>query len=249
MALRNPGGAWHYLLHSRELTNFTYELANESEIAEFVGGALGTGPDTVSALLGELGTDEELMNELRQGLRRRALANREPLLGKRRALYCVVRMIRPGVIVESGVKDGLGSAVILRALERNEAEGYPGMLLGFDIDPDAGWLVDWRARPEHQSLFIGDVRDTLEPVLEENGVDLFINDSLHVYDHERFEFETAARYRRSSRLVLYCDDASVTPALEEACRGLGGRSRRMKEVPKDHYWRGNEIALCVVDGP
>ena len=248
MARHNPTGAWHYLWHSRELTNFTYELANESEIANFVAAALGTDPETVTTLLGELRSDNELMDELRRGLQRRASASQEPLLGKRRALYCVVRLLRPRVIVESGVKDGLGSAVLLRALERNEAEGDPGILLGFDIDPDAGWLVDWKARPERQSLFIGDVRDTLEPVLEENGVDLFINDSLHVYDHERFEFQAASRYRRSTRLVLYCDDASVTRALEEVCRGLGGRSSRMKEIPKNHYWRGNEIALCVTDG-
>ena len=248
IARRNPMGTWHYLRHSRELTNFTYELANESEITDFVAAALGAPPETVSMLLAELRSDNELMDELRRGLQRRASANREPLLGKRRALYCVVRLLRPGVIVESGVKDGLGSAVLLRALERNEAEGDPGMLLGFDIDPDSGWLVDWKAQPERQSLFIGDVRDTLEPVLEENGVDLFINDSLHVYEHERFEFETAVRCGRSSRLVVYCDDASLTPAFEEVCRGLGARSSRLKEVPKNHYWRGNEIALCMVEG-
>lgn len=247
MARRNPRGALHYLIHSRELTNFSYELKNEADIAGFVAGALDADPETVSGLLGELRSDDEFMDELRRRLRRRASAGREPLLGKRRALYCVVRLMRPRVIIESGVKDGLGSAVLLRALERNEAEGHPGMLLAFDIDPDAGWLVDWKARPERQALFIGDVRDTLRPVLEENGVDLFINDSRHVYDHERFEFETAIGCGRSPRLVLYCDDASLTPALAQACRALGGRSSRMKEVPRDHYWRGNEIALCVAE--
>ena len=146
MARRNPTGAWHYLRHSRELTNFTYELANKSEMPEFVAAALDTDPALVTTLLGELRSDNELMDGLRRGLQRRASANQEPLLGKRRALYCVVRLLRPRVIVESGVKDGLGSAVLLRALERNTAEGRPGMLLGFDIDPDAGWLVDWKAR-------------------------------------------------------------------------------------------------------
>ena len=248
LARQNPAGAVHYLRHSRELTNFTYELANEPEIANFVAAALGTDPDAVTALLGELRSDTELTDDLRRRLRQRSSANQEPMLGKRRALYCVVRLLRPRVIVESGVKDGLGSAVLLRALERNEAEGDPGMLLAFDIEPDAGWLVDWKAEPERQSLFIGDVRETLGPVLEENGVDLFINDSLHSYEHERFEFETAVRCGRSPRLALYCDDSSLTPALGEVCRGLSGRSSRLKEVPKDHYWRGNEIALCVLDG-
>jgi predicted O-methyltransferase YrrM len=246
MARRQPRDAWRYVLHSRELTNFSYELENEDEIASFVASALGVEPGETERYLAELRADRGLVGELRTRLAGSTIADHEPRLGKRRAIYCAVRVARPKVVVESGVKDGLGSLVLMRALERNESEGFPGKLIAFDIDPAAGWLVDSERNAGRFEYHLGDVRETLEPVLATHGVDFFINDSLHELEHETFEYEAAIRHRKSGPLVLYCDDAGVTPALAETCRRHGGNYRTLQEVPRDHYWRGNLIGLCVL---
>ena len=245
---RRPRDAARYLLKSRELSNFTYELANESEIAGFVAGALGAEPEPIAGYLRELEGDEEFLEDLRSRLRANPRRDDEPRLGKRRALYCAVRAERPTMVVESGVHDGLGSAVLLRALERNEAEGAPpGRLLGFDLNPEAGWLVD--DREGHRFAFTaGDVRDTLVPAVADAGVDLFIQDSLKEHAHETFELETAIEHRRGARLVLYSDDVSATGAIAEVCAAHGGRCSRLREQPQ-HYWRGNELALCLLGEP
>ena len=52
-----------------------------------------------------------------------------------------VRLRKPKLIVEAGVHEGLGSEILLRALQRNAEEGAPGHLLSFDIHDDTGWLV------------------------------------------------------------------------------------------------------------
>jgi predicted O-methyltransferase YrrM len=245
MARRRPRDAARYALRSRELSNFTYELENESEIEGFLAGPLATPPERIAGYLEELRSDEELLTRLRRALAANPRRDDEPRLGKRRALYCAVRAERPQVVAESGVHDGLGSVVLLRALERNEAEGGPrGRLLGFDINPDAGWLVE---AAEGFELIVGDARETLKPALARDGVDLLVQDSLKEHSHETFELEAAAANRRGDRLILYSDDASATGALREVCARHRGRSSFLREVPRDHYWRGNELGLCVID--
>jgi hypothetical protein len=62
------------------------------------------------------------------------------------AWYAVVRALKPQLIVETGIKQGLGSLVLLAALERNAGEGGSGRLISFDIDPFSGWVVPQRLR-------------------------------------------------------------------------------------------------------
>jgi predicted O-methyltransferase YrrM len=235
----------HYLFRSREISNFTYELANEGEIPAFLSGLLGTDREALDGYLRELRADEALLDELREGLRDSPRRNPEPLLGKRRLLYCLLRAERPGVVVESGVHDGIGSSVLLRALERNEAEGDPGRLVALDLNPDAGWLIDRDRHGGRLQLVIGDARETLEAVLERSPPDVFIHDSLKTHEHETFELEAAVRNRRG-RLVLYTDDASSTGAMREVCARHGGKSGTLVEQPLRHYWRGNELGVCAL---
>jgi predicted O-methyltransferase YrrM len=248
MARRRPREAWQYMRHSRELSNFTYELANENELAPFVARALGVDPLPVARYLEELRTDRELIGGLGRSLRSSERRDDEPLLGKRRALYAAVRALRPQVVAETGTHDGLGSAVLLRALERNEREGSPGRLLSFDVNPDAGWLIDRDRHRDRLELIIGDTTETLEPALSWHWVDLFIQDSLKTHEHESFEFETAVRNRmRGGPLVLYTDDAAATGAIREVARRHDGTIETLQEEPLDHYWQGNLLGFCRID--
>lgn len=247
MARRSPGGAWWYAVRSRELTNFTYELANEAELGRMAARVLRRDPAELTRYLEELRSDQAWHTDLSEALGRSRTHDSEARLGKRRLLYAMVRAERPEVVAEAGVDAGLGSAVLLRALERNELEGAPGRLIGFDIDPGAGWLVD----PDHHGrrfvLQRGDTRETLERTLSETGVDLFIHDTLKTREHESFELETAVRHRRADRLVLYSDDDGVTGALREVCGRHGGRCEVLRERPLRHYWRGNLLGVCVLE--
>ena len=245
MAASRPRDAAWYVLHSRELTNFTYELRNEAELAALVAGPLGDDEDRAGRYLRELREDTELIERLDQGLRSDPRRDGDARLGKRRALYVTVRMARPRLVVETGLYDGLATAVLLRALQRNEAEGDPGRLLGFDLEEESAWLV-WdelgRGRFERH---IGDAVELIPRALGGQRIDLLVHDTDKVAASERAELELAIEHG-AERLILYTDDDSVTGTLRALCTERGGRGKFIWEQPERHFWRGNLLGICVV---
>lgn len=133
-------------------------------------------------------------------------------------LYCCVRALTPGWVVETGVASGKSSALILLGLHHNRR----GRLLSIDLPnppgrrladgavthtgrKEPGWLV-----PEYLKgrwrLQLGDARQLLPAVLKEiPTVDLFFHDSLHTPEHVRFELETIAPHLKRGSLVLVDD--------------------------------------------
>jgi len=95
-------------------------------------------------------------------------------------------------VVETGVHDGLSSALILRALARNERGELVSVdLPSIDLPTGApGWLVPESLR-SGWSLRLGDARRLLPEVAERYArVDVFIHDSDHAREHREFEFRT-----------------------------------------------------------
>jgi len=244
--LRHPMLAARYVVRDREVTNFTYDLENVDEIASFVADALGIAPANVAQFVAELLEDDDLHTRLAERLALRRDRNPEPRFGRRVGWYAFVRALRPEVVVETGVHDGLGSAVLLRALERNLTEGHEGRLLGFDIDPRSGWLVD-ETLSERFELIVGDSGVTLEPALHGLNVGVFIHDSAHTYEHERREFDLALP-RLAPMCAVLSDNAHVTSALEDFSRTNGLRYSFFRERPLGHFYPGAGIGAGVRSG-
>jgi hypothetical protein len=236
-----------YVLKDPELDNFTYELENHDELAAYVADACGSTVDQARAYIEEAAADEELRRRLVARLRTRWDRKGTPLYGRRLGWYALVRLRRPELIVETGIHDGLGSALLLRALERNEAEGAPGRLLSVDVDAAAGWLVDdaLRARwePVYESTFTA-----LPRVLEGREVGMLLHDSDHTYDCERFEFTQAVEHR-APQLTLVSDNAHATSALRDICAEAGVAYHFFRERPRAHFYPGGGIGLGLLDDP
>jgi predicted O-methyltransferase YrrM len=228
-----------FVLADPEPANFTYELANEGELASWVAEVVGCEPATVSELFAEVRGDAELAARLRRATARHWLWTKPaPPFGKRLAWYAIVRVARPGLVIETGVHDGLGSLLLLRALERNAAGGVRGRLVSFDINPTAGWLVgehpDWELRIEA-------ARDGLPSVLADGTlVGLFVHDSLHTYENERGEFDLAVA-RLAPDGVLITDNAHGTRALADVCEVRGLRYSEFVERSRGHFYPGGAI--------
>jgi hypothetical protein len=244
-ARRRPREALHYLVRGREISNLTYALANVDAAVPFLADLLGAAPDDVERYLRELEEDVPLRAQLTARLRLRPDRERRPLYGKRALYYCIVRCERPRLVVETGTHDGLGSAVLGRALIRNAAEDAPGELLTFDVHPDAGWLIDEAISGEVRR-HVGAARATLPPALAGRAVGVFLHDSLKTRGQERFEFETALRHR-GDRIVLITDEARATGVLPELSTRAGGRYAGFRERPLRHWWPGNEIGVAVIE--
>lgn len=225
-----------YVLADPEPDNYTYELANEAELCAWVAHVSGAPESQVAALFSEPFTDPTLETRLRQATAGRWWWTKpRPPFGKRLAWYALARLRAPELVVETGVHDGLGSLLLLRALERNGR----GRLVSFDINPAAGWLVTGAAY-EGWELRIESSRDGLREVLARGGLGLFIHDSLHTYEHEHFELSLAAEHLVASGVVL-TDNAHATRALADVCAEHGLMYHEFHERPRGHFYPGGAI--------
>jgi hypothetical protein len=135
--------------------------------------------------------------------------------------YAIVRAFKPDCVVETGVANGVSSAYILLAMERNQK----GALYSIDVGDGSflppgeqtGWIApEWLRK--RWTMDLGDARVILPSVLKDlNCLDIFIHDSLHTYEHMRFEYEQAYPRLRPGG-ILISDDALWNSAFSEFAR-------------------------------
>jgi hypothetical protein len=129
-------------------------------------------------------------------------------------LYAAVRVLRPTVMVETGVASGVSSTLVLSAMERNEV----GQLYSIDLplpEPrllppgrETGWMVPERLR-DRWELVLGDVKTELPPLLERLGpLDCFYHDSEHTFENMTWEFSQAYPRIRPAGLLMSDDITS-----------------------------------------
>lgn len=111
-----------------------------------------------------------------------------------RAIWCLIRHLKPKKIVETGVAHGVTSRIILEALERNG----DGFLWSIDLPP---LEPEWRRQvgaavgdrfADRWSYIAGSSSYHLPKLLSRIGqIDLFVHDSLHSEHNVRFEMDRA----------------------------------------------------------
>jgi predicted O-methyltransferase YrrM len=144
--------------------------------------------------------------------------------------YAAVRALRPEIIVETGVASGVSSSYLLLALERNKKGTLHSVEIG---DPSyrpagrvPGWIIPDRLRSRWQ-LHIGDATTVLPVLFQKLGeVDMFIHDSLHTYEHMKFELELAYPHTRKGGLLL-ADDALWNKAFDEVAQAVSSPGSRI----------------------
>ena len=241
---RSPTKAIRYLLFDREVDNFTYDITNRDELATFLAGVLDRDVGLIRQYIDELDTDQELREAIEEAPTWRPGRNGTMPYGRRLGWYAVVRATKPRLSVETGVHDGLGSAVILRALARNADEGSEGILLSFDIRSDVAWLVPLWLRSRYE-LRISDALATLGEAVAERRVDFFVHDSDHRYEHETGEFE-AVLGLASPGAVLISDNAHAGTAFRDFCARRGFAFSFCREIPDHPFYPGAGIGIAVV---
>lgn len=134
-----------------------------------------------------------------------------------RSCYVLCRVMKPDVVVETGVAYGVTSTFILHALASNGC----GHLWSVDLPPLAqgaddyvGRLVPEKLR-ERWTLTRGSAQRVLPALLSKwQNIDIFIHDSLHTYTHMIFEFSKAWPSLRAGG-ALIADDVEGNRAFED----------------------------------
>jgi len=152
-------------------------------------------------------------------------------------LYGLIRELGPEVLVETGVCNGVSTAVILAALDRNNGgrlysidlpeftatdyaqdafwEGKLGAVVPKGMEP--GWIIPDELRKRWE-LSIGPSQILLPAILERlRSIDFFLHDSEHSYECMSFEYRIAWKYLRTGG-VLASDDTSWNTAFEDFAR-------------------------------
>lgn len=152
-------------------------------------------------------------------------------------LYAAVRVLKPNVVIETGVASGRSSATILQGLKENDS----GVLYSIDLPKEyethspetyvtkegnqeltgfipqgkqPGWLVPDELR-SYWRLILGDSNTELPKLLSELGrVDMFYHDGDHSFETMSFEFKSTWQ-KISAGGVLFSDDIDWNTAWKE----------------------------------
>ena len=129
---------------------------------------------------------------------------------ERRILYVLCRVIKPMIVLETGVANGVSSAFILKALDENKigllySVDLPSVALKAIFHRDSGWIIPKELRYRWK-LILGKSSKVL-PRLRLSGVDLFFHDSNHSYANMMFEFRSVWPFINSGGLLV-CDGAT-----------------------------------------
>lgn len=177
----------------------------------------------------EIRTEDALQNHVRSKLNEAGGSPRGAVrFDEACCLYTVCRLIRPRIVVETGVAAGVSSAFILQALNDNSY----GILHSIDLpnhedflaksEPEYAWMGGTGAAlvPPNEEpgfvipndlrtrwkLHLGFSQEVLPKVLPEVGkIDLFVHDSEHTYSNMEFEYQTAWPSIREGGFLLSHD--------------------------------------------
>lgn len=144
-------------------------------------------------------------------------------------LYTLARGLRPTLVIETGVSDGMSSAVILRALKANDhgnlsSIDFPLVGLPRLYGRAPGWIVPANTR-DRWHLLLGRSAQILPPLLRRQPrIDMFLHDSEHSVSNMRWEFATALQHLTPGGLLL-ADDALANDAFIEVASDSHGGDR------------------------
>ncbi len=252
-----PTTFWQGLRYCRDPRLVLHHVRHSRRREQFVAALVGAPLSEVQAVFRELEQDAEFHRQLMAASRE--WVGNQPHgadymyladhWGSRyffsMALYGVIRLLMPDLVVETGGTPGYSSSYLLRALDRNRK----GTLITVDlpgfaseerhVDPaeeewyhtlpstlTSGCVIPDPLRGRHQQV-LGDARANLPGVFEQHPqVDVFFHDSDHSYRHMLWEFHEAWPHVRPGGLLL-SDDTRLNPSFDEFCQEVGAAPQRL----------------------
>jgi len=227
-----------------ESDNFYYELMpdNKLELSSLIAAISGQSPTLIDGYISEIQSNDNLRQHVSQTwIDDPTMTDAQLAYGRRIGWYALARVLKPKLIIETGVHHGVGACVLASALIRNREEGSPGRYLGTDIDPGAGALFTGPYALEGEIAY-GDSITTLSKI--DSPIDFFINDSDHSAEYEAREYDTILPMLAENSIVLG-DNSHTNTKLNIFSRTNGRMYLFFREVPADHWYPGAGIGISV----
>ncbi len=230
-----------WLVRSRELgmESFNVTPENQRVLCATIATITGHSLSEILRYREELQADADFHRYCQEALdahHRQALVDPEYRWGYRLAHYLLIRATKPGFVVEAGVRHGFGAAMILRALERNAAEGRPGEYLGIEKNPERDAFL-WRLYPGYRGdLVCGDSEQVLAQ--SEHKIDLFLHET--TTDPGHVARQLAALHPRLTADSIIASPWQLLQLLDYA-ENQGLAMVTHKFIPLDHWLSGSNM--------
>jgi predicted O-methyltransferase YrrM len=229
-------------MQNTEDSNFYYDLESKNllYLANLISHVTNTPVSKLNEYFNEVLNNEDLKSHINDGFKNSSYEkNAEVKFGRRIGWYAVARIIKPKIIVETGVDHGVGACVLIQALMENSLEGFNGKYFGTDIDLSAGQLLRGDYAQVGRVLY-GDSLESLASM--EEKVDLFINDSDHSSEYEYLEYRKIAT-KLTQGAVILSDNSHVTDSLARFSMEESRHFLFFREEPKNHWYSGAGIGI------
>lgn len=140
---------------------------------------------------------------------------------KRVAMYAIVKLLKPGLAVETGVGPGSSTTVLLSAIGKGHLHSIDlGVKYGSEKETyPVGFIIPQRLKGRW-TLHTGNSDRLLLPLLKKLGkIGLFYHDSTHEEKHVTFEIENA--WEHIDRGIILIDNSTWTSAPEKLAAKVG----------------------------
>lgn len=233
-----------WLVTSKETTNYSYDLDDKNlhYLAYLVSSITNEKLSTILGYIEEIKNNSDLKSHIKKVISESSFTYKTDLemkLGKRIGWYIFARTLKPKVIVETGVDQGLGACVLAAALMKNEEEGHRGFYYGTDINPNAGFLFIGEYSGYGEILY-GDSIESLSKL--DKKIDLFVNDSDHSEEYEAREYEII-KENLSEGSVILGDNSHISNKLLEFSVSVERNFVFFQEKPINHWYQGAGIGI------
>jgi hypothetical protein len=229
---------------SNEESNYTYDLSagNLSILSNTISVVTGVDHQVILKYILEAKTDSVLKETIRESIKNSGFKRHADLdiqFGRRLGWYAFARVLKPKVIIETGIDKGLGSILLCAALLRNKDEGFPGRYFGTDINPGAGYMLTGKYKEVGEILY----GDSIQSLLQfKDNIDLFINDSDHSTDYEYREYLTIQKLI-TDKTVILGDNSHCSDKLAVFSNLTTRNFLFFKEEPLNHWYPGAGIGI------
>jgi predicted O-methyltransferase YrrM len=245
--IRQSITASKWLFSSKETTNLTYDLTalNDQYMAFFVADITNQDYPTVLAYFTELENDQKLIKHIEMQISNSQwsiMADKQARFARRKGWYALIRILKPKVVIETGVDKGLGACVIAAALMKNKTEGFDGHYYGTDINPKAGYLLSQDYK-EFGEILYGDSIESLSKF--DQQIDIFINDSEHSFEYEADEYKVI-KDKLSNKAIMIGDNSHCSDKLLKFSLENQRNFVFFQEQPANHWYQGAGIGVSFI---
>lgn len=226
-----------WVLQSREYSNYTYDVS-KTGLNAMIGAASvvsGRPIGEVAAFVEELLSCRELQQVVAE--QHRVSSHRwstdgvfRP--GRRTLYYLLARALKPKLIVEAGVENGLGAAILCEAIRRNGSGEYLG--IERDVDQPCALYANFKHRTG-QVLH----RDAVAAMAKfDRPVDLFFHDTTSAAEHVKLLLP-AVKLAPNGVIATSWATHEVFAFAEQQ----GKRFLQVRDEPVRHWFPGAQMGL------